>query len=257
MTVRKVAIANQHDPENVLLAACDTTTRLLSVSSVQFARGLRLNLDQLGDYCRRHHILFCIDGIQSLGAIKCDVQSHQADFITADGHKWLLAPEGLGLFYCRAEIRERLRLRQFGWHMRENMSDYTATEWHPAATARRFEPGSPNMLGIHALHASVALLLEIGTHKIEQTIVTAISEIMQQIQANAALEILTDSRTGRYGGIVTFRHRNIPAEKIYQVLMENDVICALRGGGIRFSPHFYFKSKQQDELMYRLNQAIA
>jgi selenocysteine lyase/cysteine desulfurase len=40
-------------------------------------------------------------------------------------------------------------------------------------------------------------------------------------------------------GIVVFKHRTIANDLIYQHLQKNSVVCALRGGGIRFSPHFY------------------
>src|SRR5690606_28411898 len=116
--------------------------------------GLRLDLDRLGAACREAGILFCVDAIQSIGAGPFDVQAIQADFVMADGHKWMLGPEGLALFYCRRERLETLRLHQYGWHMVAAVGDFERQDWAPSPTATRFECGSPNLLCAHALHAS-------------------------------------------------------------------------------------------------------
>ncbi len=108
--VRQVNLSRGDSPEAALTAAVDRRTRLVSVSSVQYGTGLRLDLATLGAFFHDHRILFCVDAIQSLGALLMDVQHIQADFVMADGHKWLLAPEGLGVFYCRAECRDQLKL---------------------------------------------------------------------------------------------------------------------------------------------------
>lgn len=252
VTVRTVSIEGQAEPEKTLLAACDKSTRLVSVSTVQYARGVRLHLEQIGAHCRHHDILFCVDGIQGIGAVVTDVEAAQADFIVADGHKWLLAPEGLGLFYCRADVRDRLALHQYGWHMREMMHDHARLDWTVAHSARRFEPGSPNMLGIHALHASTSLLLSVGMANIEAMVLRNSRYLMELIHQRDDLELLTNDKPGRFGGIVTFTHRHISAEKLYKLLMNNNIVCAVRGGGIRFSPHFYNDTTQLEAAIHAI-----
>ena len=111
-----------------MIDAITARTRLLSVSSVQYASGLALDLQPIGAACRRRDVLFCVDAIQGLGVKPFDVQACQADFVMADGHKWMLGPEGLALFYCRSEWIDRLTLRQYGWHMVEAMGDYARAE---------------------------------------------------------------------------------------------------------------------------------
>ena len=93
------------DPEATLLAACTPRTRLLSISAVQYASGLRLDLARLGAGCRARGVLLCVDAIQQLGVQPFDVQAIDCAFAMADGHKWLLGPEGLGVFYCRRDLR--------------------------------------------------------------------------------------------------------------------------------------------------------
>ena len=110
--------------------------------------------------CKTAGVAFCIDAIQSIGVRPMDVQACHADFVVADGHKWMLGPEGLALFYCREEWIPRLSLKQYGWHMVEALGELRRRSWQAASSARRFECGSPNMLGVHALHASIELLIE-------------------------------------------------------------------------------------------------
>lgn len=154
------------DPEGALLAACGPRARLLSISAVQYASGLRLDLERIGAGCRRRGVLFCIDAIQQLGALPFDVQAYDCAFAMADGHKWMLGPEGLGVFYCHPGQRERLALHEYGWHMLEHALDYERRDWRPARSARRFECGSPNMLGAMALEASLGLLEEVGMEQV-------------------------------------------------------------------------------------------
>jgi cysteine desulfurase/selenocysteine lyase len=238
-------LSQDESPEAALIACLDDRTRLLSVSSVQYGTGLRLDLDVLGSACRERGILFCVDAIQSLGAVTFDVQSCQADFVMADGHKWMAGPEGIALFYCRAGSMDRLDLKQYGWHMIENPTDYSRTTWEVAHSARRFECGSPNMTGIHALQASLELLLEVGMAKIQQQVLENTRFMLDFFSRHPdRFALLTSQEVERHAGIVTFRPLQETPESLHEMLTAANVACALRGGGIRFSPHFYTPRKK-------------
>ena len=230
-------------PEDDLLSLCDARTRVLAVSWVQYARGLRLDLERLGRACRQRGILFCVDGIQGLGALPFDLTRFEVDFVAADGHKWMLGPEGLALFWCRPELRETLRLTQFGWHMVEDMGDFERADWRPAKDARRFECGSPNMLGVHALEASLAVLQEVGIGQVANAIAERVDRLVELIDARG-LELLSPRAPERRAGIVTFRVPGVNQQALYKALMQRDLMCASRGGGLRFSPHFYTPMEQ-------------
>jgi len=230
------------DPEEAIIACMDQRTRLLSVSSVQFASGLRLDIERLGTACRERGILFCIDAIQSLGALQFDAVACGADFVVADGHKWMLGPEGLAVFYSHPAAREHLKLCQYGWHMIEHAGNFDRHDWEVASSARRFEPGSPNMLGIHALDASISLFEEVGMANVEAEVLKRTDWLTQAVLNNDRLALLSPSEAGRMSGIVNFQRRDLDANAhatLYRQLMKSGVICALRGKGIRFSPHFY------------------
>jgi len=236
---RQADLYSADTPEQALFALVNHNTRLLTISSIQFASGLRLDLERIGEFCKLRGILFCIDAIQSLGAVQFDVQAYQADFVMADGHKWMFGAEGLGVFYTTPEARNKLKLTQYGWHMLKDIHNYENQPWEIHPTARRFECGSPNMLGIHALSASLSLLLETGMAEIEAQVLERADYLIAAIINNEALVLLSKQQSRLKSGIVIFKHRTIANYVLYGYLQKNGVVCALRGGGIRFSPHFY------------------
>ncbi len=237
--VKLKQVSLKHNPENSLIAACDENTKLLSISSTQYSSGITLDLVKLGQACKQSNILFCVDAIQTIGALQFDVQKIQADFVMADGHKWMLAPEGLALFYCHQKIRSKLKLNEFGWHMTEDMTNFNSTQWTIANSARRFECGSPNMLGIHGFNASIALLLEVGMYNVQQFLLENTDYLFSLLNKNNQIEIITPQNPGQYAGIVSFKHRKKQTSELFSHLWSNQIICAQRGEGIRFSPHFY------------------
>ncbi len=246
---RQADLDSAASPEDALFSLTDSRTRLITISSIQFATGLQMDLQKIGNFCKSNGILFCIDAIQSLGAVRFDVQKIQADFIMADAHKWMLGPEGIALFYSHPESRDRLNLKQYGWHMVKSIGDFDQTEWEIDASARRFECGSVNMLGIHALNASLSLLLDAGMNAVESEIIKRSEYLFKLIRADSMFELVTPSESNRFGGIVTFRRIGMDNNAIYEYLMKCNVMCACRAGGIRLSPHFYTKYDQ-------LNSAI-
>jgi len=248
----RLADVNSVNPEQDLLKLVDKRTRLITVSSVQYASGFQLDLALIGAFCRENNIRFCVDAIQSIGALQFDAQAIQADFIMADGHKWMLGPEGVALFYCREELLEELALHQYGWHMTDTFTNFDNDDWQPVDTARRFECGSPNMLGIHALSASLSLLLEFGMKNVEACILENTRYLFEHINKAEQLTLLSNMSEGRYSGIVTFRHRTMDNDTFFSLLTENGVMCAQRGGGIRFSPHFY---TPKEKILHALNIA--
>lgn len=242
----RVADLDQGDtPETAISTLIDEHTRLVSLSLVQYGTGLRLDPRIIGHSCREHGALLCVDAIQGLGAIEFDVQASLADFVMADAHKWLLGPEGIALFYCRAEVMEQLTLRQYGWHMVADPYDFDNPDWEPAPSARRFECGSPNMTGIHALHASLGLIEETGMDNIQHRVLENSRLLIDFFQAHAGdFELLTPAAADRHAGIVTFRPGRETAQSLFSRLQQANVLCALRGGGIRLSPHYYTAHEQ-------------
>lgn len=242
-------------PEESLLAHLDAGTRLLAVSSIQYTTGRRVDLARLGQACRQNGSLFCVDAIQSLGASPFDVEAACADFVCADGHKWLLAPEGAGIFYCRRERLETLKLNQFGWHITNNPNDYEATEWRLAENATRFECGSLNHIGFIGLLASLELLNEVGLEQVFKEVESKISYLIEQLDKNR-FQILTPEAIEQRGGILTLRRLDADNDALFSHLLKHGVLCAKRAGGVRLSPHFYTPQSVLDRALTLLHEDV-
>ncbi|MEH6491115.1 aminotransferase class V-fold PLP-dependent enzyme [Halopseudomonas sp.] len=256
VNLRQVALDGA-DPEQALIDAMGPHTRLLTISSVQYASGLKMDLARLGTACRARGVLFCVDAIQSLGALPFDAQAIDCDFAMADGHKWLLGPEGLGVFYCRASARDQLSLTQHGWHMVEAMGNYDLTDWSPAQSARRFEAGSPNTLAQHALSASLEVLLDVGIEQVATLLHQRTRYLIGRLEQLPGIRLLSPQTADRQSGIVTFAIDGIDHAALHRALMKAGVICAQRGGGIRWSPHFYTSENTLDLALSQLQTLMA
>jgi selenocysteine lyase/cysteine desulfurase len=255
VAVKIADLDREQSPESAIIDAIDDNTRLVSLSSVQYASGLKMNCKIIGKTCRERGILFCIDAIQSLGAVTFDAMDCMADFVVADGHKWMMGPEGLALFYSRPEAREQLKLTQFGWHMVKHRGDYTRNTWQPADNAQRFECGSPNMLGIYALNASLSLLEDIGMAKVEKALETRVEYLINGLRETPEIKLLSATEPERRAGIVTFQKTSKDSKQLYGELLEMGIFCAYRGGGVRFSPHFYTPLEKIDHALDAVRKA--
>lgn len=254
--IREVDIRATDEPEKALLAQVDKRTRLLSVSAVQWTDGLRLRLETLGQFCRQNDVLFFVDAIQQAGAMQLDVQACNIDFLAADGHKWLLSPEGIAVFFCREHLREQLQINQHGWHMVDEPYQFDRDQWQPSKTAMRFEAGSPNTLGQVAMFASVGLLQDVGMSRVEG-LVAANSRILSDGLANIpGVELVRPFDPRRISGIVSFRPHNGNLVELQRALKQRALTCTVRGGAIRLSPHFYQAGKPVLEMLDLIESTI-
>lgn len=237
--LREIDIRAAGHAESALIDALDENSRVLAVSSVQFSDGFRLDLAPLGDACKSRGVLFCVDAIQHLGALRMDVEACHVSFLAADAHKWLLGPEGIAVFYSTAEARQKLTLRQWGWHMSENPWAFEGDFTQTALSAKRFEAGSPNNLGQVALQASLELLHEVGAVRLEQRVLENTEWLMSRLRALPGVQLVSRPETGRRSGIVSFRSDRLSPALIHQGLARRGVTCAVRDRAVRLSPHCY------------------
>lgn len=249
VTVREVDIRSTDTPEQALLSQMDERTRLLSVSAVQWTDGFRLNLKPLGEICRASGVLFFVDAIQILGALEIDVQDCQIDFLAADAHKWLLGPEGIAVFYSRQQARDQLRLTQHGWHMTDDPYQFGREDWPPSATASRFEAGTPNMLGQAGFNASVNLLLDHGMSNVASNVLSNSARLSAGLSAIQGIRLVKAFDPLRSAGMVCFDVPGTPLPELLEKLISRGIVCTIRGGGIRLSPHFYQAGRPIDKML--------
>jgi cysteine desulfurase / selenocysteine lyase len=230
-----------------LVAAMDGKTRLLTISHVEFASGFRNDIDALGEYCRAHDVAFFVDAIQGLGTFTIDVSKTPIDFLAADGHKWLLGPEGAGFLYIRREWIERLRPIGVGWHSVVGSYNSPTLDFTLKPTAERWEGGSFAMPGLQAFAASVGLLLEIGPEAVSARILDR-AEAVRDVARSAGWSPVGSTRPEDLSGIVALEKPGVDANAVVRSLRAKGVVAACRRGRLRFSPHVYNNEEDLDRL---------
>jgi len=215
----------------------DSRTKLLTVSSVNFSSGFKIDLEVVGRLCKGKGILFFVDAIQSLGVIPMDVNEFKIDFLAADGHKWLLSPEGTGIFYCRKELAPRINPPLIGWKSIINESDYDHVDFRLKTNALRFEEGSLNVMGIYALGAAIDLLVEVGIDRIQARVIELGDLIIREAEKRD-FQVRTPKSKEERGGIISIIG-NFDPINVKDKLKEEGILVNVRGGAIRISPHFY------------------
>ena len=234
-------------------AAIDSSTRVLSVSSVEFFSGFRNDLAALGELCRKRGVLFVVDAIQSLGALRIDVAALGIDCLAADGHKWLMGPEGCALFCTSSRALSQLCVAGLGWAGVRTAHDFLDYGMELHEDARRFETGTQNTAGIAGLKAAIDLLLEIGMDTVEDRVLSLSQRLAEGLSARG-YELLGSRRPGEASGIVAFRADGIPSTEVARALTAATVQLTQRAGTVRLSPHVYNTEDEIDSVLAALPQ---
>ena len=244
---------SRHVPiEKIIAAAEHWRTRLLALSHVEYASGQRHDFATLGQFCRDRQILFCVDAIQSMGVLPIDVRAMNVDFLSADGHKWILGPEGAGVFFCRRELLTTLRPLSVGWMNVINDQDYGDYDLTLKPDARRFECGTHNIPGLLALKASVELLLELGVDAIAARLKTLTDRATAGLREKG-YQVISPRDGEQWSGIVSFVSSTHDHKTIWRDLrMTHNTELALREGRLRISAHLYNTEEQIDLLLANL-----
>ena len=248
---RLVAAAHDSVDLAALAAACDARTRIVSVSWVGYAAGYRLDLDAVCEIARRTGTLVMVDAIQALGMFPLDVRATPIDFLAADGHKWLLGPEGAGLLYIRREQLERLRPLGVGWNSVEQSGDFSRLDVTLKASAARYEGGSYNLAGIGGLAASLELLVRWGPAAIGQRLIEVTDEACRRLE-RAGMIVRSCRDDGRASGIVAFDVPGRTPSSIRATCRRQGVLLNARAGHVRISPHAYTNEYDLDRLLEAL-----
>jgi selenocysteine lyase/cysteine desulfurase len=252
VTVRAVASREGRVAVDDLVAAIDSSTRLLAISHVEFGSGFRNDLNVLGEICKKREIAFFVDAIQGLGPLTIDVEQTPIDFLAADGHKWLLGPEGAGLLYIRREWIDRLRPTGVGWHSVTTSYNVPTLEMIFKPNAQRWEGGSFNMPGLTTFGASLDLLMEIGPKTVSERILDR-AELAREVARRAGWSIFSPAGEAEKSGIVMIERVGIDPVAVSRRLREAGIALAARRGRLRISAHIY----NNDDDFSRLSQALS
>ncbi len=249
--IRKVAVVDGRFGADDIRPLLDERTRLVALSWVGYATGFRADIETITDLAHGRGIPVMLDAIQGLGALPLDISRVPADFVCADGHKWLLGPEGAGFLYVRKEHLNWLKPVGIGWNSLkqgafEPVSD--DQDWRALlkSTAARFEGGTTNMAGMHGLDASVELLLDSGLRENPSRTESAILENVGQIESTlrsrqwtVRLPELHRERSGILRVMAPDSADTNWLAGARKFLLRKKVVTSVRGGGLRISTHAY------------------
>lgn len=238
--------------------AVTNSTRMVAISHVQYASGHRIDLKPISEMVHRVNGYLCVDAIQSVGVLPVDVQAQGIDFLSADGHKWMLGPEGAGIFYCREDLLQDLHPNTVGWLNMVNAMDYGRYQFEFLPTAKRFEPGTYNVPGLLAMGASIDLLLEVGIDEVWSRVDALNVRLCEGLEAKGYRIFSPREHEHERSGIVIFDRpasdvRETPSpERIVTDLEKQNIIIVVREGRLRASPHFYNTAEQIERLVEAL-----
>ena len=225
-----------------VIGQVDEQTRMVALASNHFVAGWRLDLDAIGRHLRDRNILFCVDGIQTVGAFPTGVE--HIDFLAADAHKWLLGPCGAGIFYVRKSMQEKLRPIVHGWHNVRCPGFVSQEQMTYLPDARRYEAGSANLAGLAGLIAAMELLLEVGVENIAAELLRKRALLVPVLLQQGWNALHADAPAPNTSGIVSLYKPGADMAAWHRKLMDARIHTSLRVDRqgrhyVRLSPHFY------------------
>lgn len=236
-----------NDPLDRIDEAC-RGARLLAISFVQFLSGYRAPIQAIGEICHRNHCIYLVDAIQGLGAFPIDVRASHIDALAADGHKWMMGPEGCAIFYISRELQEHVEPVEFGWTNVAGYNDYASRDMALRQDAGRYEPGTLNTIGCFGLRAAIDFLLEVEVGQIAPVVQNLGDRIAAGVQAKG-YEVLGNRTPENGAGIVSFRKPGLEDRQIVARLRAAKIVAAPRAGWVRTSPHFYISPAEIDRFL--------
>lgn len=239
-----------YDPLERIDEAC-RGARLLAISYVNYLSGYRTDLRAIGEICHRRGVFFFVDAIQGLGAFPLDVNTCHIDALAADGHKWLLGPEGCALLYVRQERQDEVEPVEFGWTNVARYADYGSRDMTLRGDAGRYECGTLNTIGCYGLAAAMELLLEIEVERIAPAVQALGDQVAEGVVTQGYQ--LSGPRSAETGaGIVSFQKAGVDARLIVSRLRQRNILAAPRQGWVRVAPHFYVSPDDIGNLLAEL-----
>jgi cysteine desulfurase/selenocysteine lyase len=250
MNTRGLGVIRPRD----VMGQVDENTRLVALASCHFISGYRIDFDTIGKFLRERGILFCLDGIQTVGAFPMAMK--HVDLLAADAHKWLLGPCGAGIMYVRRDLQPRLNPPIYGWH-NVRCPDFVAQERiELRAGAAKYEAGTHNLLGVVGLVTAMELLLEVGVENIARELLEKRAFLVPALQGKGYTVLNAEAGPESASGIVSFFQPGLDLAPVHQKLQENRIQTSLRTDRkgqkyIRLSPHFY-NTRQELERVVEL-----
>jgi selenocysteine lyase/cysteine desulfurase len=236
-----------YDPLETIAAALPGA-RLLAISFVNYLSGYRVDLEAIGQLCHQHGCFYFVDAIQGMGVFPIDVETAHIDALAADGHKWMLGPEGNGVLYVRRQHFDSIEPVEFGWTNPANYADYSSRDMTLRSDAGRYECGTLNTVGCFGHRASLEFLLEVGIPNVEASVMARAAQLEEGLRS-LAYELMTERTPANGSGIISFRHPTTDCKMMVSQMRRHKITAAPRQGWVRVSPHFYISKEDIEQVL--------
>lgn len=229
-------------------------TKLISVSFVQFLSGYKIDLEKLGKFCRDKNIILSVDGIQGIGAINFDAQKFNVDFLSCGTQKWLFGAQGIAFIYLTEELQRKINPAYLGWLSVEDAWDLLNYSMKLKSNANVYQGGTLNTFGIYTFNTSLKIFNQFGFGRIEENVISNTKYLRRKLNEIGVNCLIDEVSNEYYSGITTFRTDDI--EKLFKFLEDKKIVCSLREGYIRLSPHFYNTFEEIDFVVNSIKEFI-
>ena len=227
-------------PVSIIEKNITDNTKVIAISAVQFLSGYRADLKKIGEICKKRDIFFAVDGIQALGAVEINVSECNIDVLASGGHKWLMSPLGAGFLYLSEAVLDLLTPVRTGWFSVSEPWELLNYNQPWLQNALRLEAGTPNMLGIAGMRASLENLLDTGIPEVSKRIQYLTTHLIGTIQSHSAFSLYTSHDDSERAGIVTFKPaKDFNGDLLIERLKKEKISISHREGFLRIAPHYY------------------
>jgi selenocysteine lyase/cysteine desulfurase len=231
--------------------AIDDDTLLVSITHVCYRNGAMLDVPKVVELAHERGALVLLDSFQAIGSLPVDVRELGVDFLGAGALKYLLGSAGLGFFYCRRDLVERVWPTQTGWFADENIFAMDHTDYSPAHTAARFQSGTPPVPAIYAGIAGIELMQEIGiaaTREHVNALNTHFLAGLDDLGATVATPRAAEAR----GALMCVKSKDSKA--LVAALDGEGIVTSERDGNLRVSAHAYNSVEDVDAVLTALRR---
>src|SRR5712691_8541350 len=232
-------------------AAIDDDTLLVSITHVCYRNGAMIDVRKVVDLAHERGAYVLLDAFQAIGSLPVDVRELDVDFLGAGVLKYLLGSAGLGFFYCRRELVEKVWPTATGWFADENIFAMDHTDYSPAKTAARFQSGTPPVPAIYAGIAGMELMKEIGIAETRGHVLALNSHLLDGLDELHAT-VVTPRSPDRRGALICVKSTD--AKALVAVLGGEGIVTSERDGNLRISAHCYNSVEDVEALLASLQR---
>src|SRR5256885_4588048 len=229
----------------------DDDTLLVSITHVCYRNGAMVDVPKVVELAHERGALVLLDAFQSVGSLPVDVKELGVDFLGAGVLKYLLGSAGLGFFYCRRDLVERVWPTQTGWFADENIFAMDHTDYSPAETAARFQSGTPPVPAIYAGIAGIELMQEIGIAETREHVLALNEQLVAGVDELGGI-VVTPRDQEQRGALICIASTDAPA--LVAALGEDGIVTSDRDGNLRISAHCYNTVEDVDTVLASLRR---